>query len=822
MKQIYSCQNLSIVTCLLAIIASRAMAQAPAETSLVIHAKEDGVRVSPTLYGIFFEEINHAGEGGLYAELLRNRTFKEMTVNGPAGWSLKADGCDAKLSLDDSVPINSANPKSARIDIKPANRPVDHLPGVSLTNNGFWGVNLRKGAKYDLNFYARCSDDFHGPLDAELIGHDGVVHGQLKIDGITGDWKKFKAVFNCEADDANATLSIGTGSTGTLWLNIVSLFPDDTYKNRPNGMRKDLAEMVEALHPAFMRFPGGCYVEGGDYTANAFRWKDSIGEIAERPGHANATWGYWSTDGLGYHEFLQFCEDIHAAPLFVCNVGISHRETVSMDRMPEFVQNALDAIEYANGPVDSKWGALRAKNGHPGSFHLKYLEIGNENGMWSGWGGTHAAYTERYKLVYDAVHSKYPEIQCISNTRIQAPADVVDDHVYEKPAWFWSNITQYDKTPRNKKPDVYVGEYADTIDCGHGNLRAALAEAAYMTGFEHNSQVVRMSSYAPMFVQTNDRKWNPDFIEFDSSRAFGTPSYWVQKLFADNRPDETVPMEMELAPPSAKSLSRGSIGLATWNSQAEFKDINVNVGGATVYSSADVNPASEWKPFAGEWVSDHGTIAQSGNGQDRRDVLSLPLLSDATDYTITLKARKTGGSEGFIIMFHIVDDQNFTWWNTGGWNNTACAIEKCVNNTKTELGTRLADKIETNRWYDLKILVEGSRIRCYRDGVLIEEATDRPPVRFTAIAGKTDNHTLIVKAINGSNDDVPSTIEFDSKLQQTGEAITLRSGNDTDENTFETPLKIAPATTPLNNVSQNFKYTFPARSLTILRLKQKE
>ncbi len=818
MRSTAKCLCLLAVASLALALPFGAFAQSAIETSMSIHPGRDGVRVSPTLYGIFFEEINHAGDGGLYAEMVRNRTFKEMNVDGPVGWSVKADGCDAKLTLDDSVPLNAANPKAARLDIKSRNEPIDHLPGVSLTNAGYWGIGIRKGEKYDFSFYARGSDDFKGPLTVELVGHDGMPHGQLKIDGPTGEWKKYTGTFSVEADDPSAKLVISTGSTGSLWLNVVSLFPQDTYKHRPNGLRKDLAEMVEAMHPAFLRFPGGCYVEGGDYTANAFRWKNTIGDIADRPGHANATWGYWSTDGLGYHEYLQLCEDIHAAPLYVCNVGMSHREIVSLNLMPDFVQNAVDAIEYANGPVDSKWGALRAKNGHPDSFHMKYLEIGNENG---GWTHPATAYTARYQLVYDAVHAKYPEIQCISNTRIDAPADIVDDHVYQNPTWFWNHIHQYDKTPRGKKPDVYVGEYADTIDCGIGNLRAALAEAAYMTGFERNSEVVRMSSYAPMFVQTNDRKWNPDAMVFDSTRAYGTPSYWVQKIYADNRPDEVVPMDLQLPPPSDDLMPKGTIGLGTWNTQVEYKDVLVSVGAKNVYSSEHPEDQAKWKNFAGDWKNENGVIAQTGNGTDRRTVLSLPALANATDYTVTLKARKTGGNEGFLILFHTVDDRNFSWWNVGGWGNTDVVLEKSVAGTKTEVGPRMSGHVETGRWYDLKLQIEGTRIRCYMDGKLIENVNETPAVRFTAVAGKTDDHMIIVKVINGTNKDEPTAIKLDGNIDPTGEAITMQSGNDADENTFDAPMKIAPKTTTVDNVSGNFKYTFPARSLTVLRLKQK-
>jgi alpha-L-arabinofuranosidase len=778
-------------------------AWAQSTSTMLIHTTQQGVKISPNLYGVFFEEINHAGEGGLYAELVRNRTFKEINRDGPAGWSLVTNGSGATLTLDDSKPLNAENPKAARIDI-----PEDgnhRLPPVAIENGGYWGIGVKKNALYHLSFYARCSSDFDGALTASLIGHDDQVLAKAEAGTPDGEWKKFTVDLTASADDATARLSISANAVGSIWFNVVSLFPDDTFKHRPNGLRKDLAEMVEALHPAFMRFPGGCYVEGGDYTANAFRWKKTVGDIAHRPGHADAIWGYWSTDGLGYLEYLQLCEDIHATPLFVVNVGMAHREAVAMEKMDSFVQEALDGIEYANGAISTKYGAMRAADGHPKPFGLKYVEIGNENG----WGRWYNDYNQRYKLMYDAIKARYPEIQTIATTRIGEPMDMIDDHVYQAPGWFWGNIHQYDNTPRNQKPDIYVGEYADTKDCGHGNLRAALAEAAYMTGFERNSEVVKMSSYAPMFVQTNDRKWNPDAMIFDSSRSFGTPSYWVQALYAQNRPDAVVPMDLQVDAPVGTPVSKGTIGVGTWNAQAEYRDIQVDGKPVT---------GGEWKPLGGDWSNQNGVISQTGGGEDRRDVLSLPALSDASDYTVTLKARKTGGDEGFLVLFHNTDEQNYFWWNIGGWGNTGTAVEKAVNGQKSELGTRGKSHIETGRWYDLKIEVKASHIRCFIDGKLVQDTSEIPAPRFTAIAGRRGKD-LILKVVNGTAVANTTLLKLDSEVQPTGQAITLSSEDDGNENTFEEPMKIAPVPTTVERVSKNFSYTFPAHSLTIMTVK---
>ena len=687
--------------------------------------------------------------------------------------------------MDDSHPLNDINPKACRVVVKSIGS--TGLP-VSLVNEGYWGINVKKDALYHFSLYARGDA---GPLTVSLRGETGHVLADATLPKLTDAWQRLAVDLTANADDPVAKLVLSTSTPGAFSVNIVSLFPDDTFKHHPNGLRKDLAEMAAAMHPAFIRFPGGCYVEGGDYTANRFNWRNTVGDIAKRPGHANATWGYWSTDGLGFHEYLQFCEDLKAAPLFVVNVGMSHKEVVPMEKIPALVQEAMDGLEYANGPVDSQYGAMRAANGHPAPFNIQYVEIGNENGSW---GGTNPAYTKRYKVMYDAIKAKYPQIKTVANARVELPMDIVDDHVYEAPKWFWSNIHQYDGTSRNKKPEIYVGEYADTIECGIGNQRAALAEAAYMTGFERNADVVKMSSYAPMYVQTNNRLWNPDAIVFDSSRVFGTPSYWVQCLYAENRPDVSLPTDVSVPEAEKPSVAKGGIGLGTWATTAEYKDIVVTVAGKTVYASGGDTAGAKWNPQQGQWSEKDGLIKQTGGGENLKSLLSLSALTDATDYTVTLKARKTGGNEGFLILFHANDTGNFSWWNIGGWGNTLTGIETGSAGQKAEDGPRSPNHVETGRWYDLKIELTGRRTRCYIDGQLVKDVTDTQPVRFTAIAGRKDDG-YVVKVVNGSSAAVTSQLTFTGdKLQPTGQSITLASTNDADENTFADPMKISPKT----------------------------
>jgi alpha-L-arabinofuranosidase len=788
----------------------------PAPPTLTVQVDRPGVRTSPHLYGVFFEEINHAGDGGLYAEMVRNRDFQETTKEGePAGWALRTDGqAHGAMALDPDKPLNPATARSLRLDI------ADAASGrVSAVNAGYWGIAVKKGATYRLSLFARRSAGFAGSLSVTLEDAKGEkVYARAVVTGLNEGWQRFTCRLTANGDDPAARLVLSASAPGSVWLDVVSLFPEETWKRRPNGLRADLARHVDALRPAFVRFPGGCYVEGGDRLADAFRWPRTLGDIAERPGHLNANWGYRSTDGLGYHEYLQWCEDMGAEPLFVVNCGMAHHDFAPLDQLQPWVQEALDAIEYANGPVTSKWGALRAKNGHPAPFHLKYVEIGNENGMFGGFGGTREQYAERYKVFYDAIKARYPDIHTIANTRGPYPMEMVDDHFYNSPGWFWTNAGMYDHYDR-KGPKVYVGEYAVTQDCGQGNLRAALAEAAFLTGLERNSDVVKMASYAPLFVNVNDRKWNPDAIVFDGARSYGTPSYYVQKVFAANRPDVNLPVQI---PGASTPITKGSIGLGTWLTQAEFKDVEVIQNGRTVYRSAFSRGAADWKPLRGDWKVVDGAYRQTSGEDNVRALLTNPALDNASDYTLHLKARKLGGAEGFLILFRARDNDNWYWWNVGGWGNRESAIEKSSAGTKMDLGSHVRATIETGRWYDVRIETEGTRFRCYLDRKLVQEVEDRGVPTLAANAGRVDKTgEILLKVINGADEPRAVTVRLDGAgpLQPTGQATTLTSARLEDENSLEQPTKVAPVTTSVSGIAPRFTYTFPARSLVVLRLK---
>ncbi len=494
-----------------------------AEPSARISVQVDkpGHRIPATLWGIFFEDINCSVDGGVYAEMVRNRSLENS--DKPEYWKLVTKGTgkgETSVSLENpmnSDPLSERNQRSLRLSV--ANTDASNPVGVA--NEGYWGMALQQGAAYELSFNARCADGFTGPVTIELQKPDGTVCARETMTGLKSDWKAFHATLSSDATEPNAHLVLSVSSPGTVWFDMVSLFPKQTWKN--SGLRPDLMNKLAGLKPSFVRFPGGCWVEG-DTMKYSYRWKETIGDLSQRRTQYNL-WQYNATHGVGFHEYLQMCEDLGATPLFVINCGMSHKETVPLDEMGPYVQDALDAIEYCNGPVTSRYGALRAKNGHPAPFNLKYMEIGNENGG--------DAYHQRWELFYRAIRAKYPDIHLIANVWGGYPTnflpELVDEHYYNSPEFFIQRAGMYDSYDR-KGPKVYIGEYAVTQGCGQGNLRAAIGEAAFMTGIERNSDVVQMASYAPLFANVNYKKWNPDLICYDSARSYGLPSYYVQQL----------------------------------------------------------------------------------------------------------------------------------------------------------------------------------------------------------------------------------------------------------------------------------------------------
>lgn len=772
-----------------------------------VDAGAEGTPISPVLWGIFFEEINHAGDGGIYAELVRNRSFEDAPV--PQAWTLTEDGGGkSRIAIDTSHPLHARNTRSLHWEID------EGASRASVMNEGYWGIALQKGKRYRLSLYARRDERFRGRLTISLQGASGQVYAQHTVRGIGTDWKRFSATLTSRATDPKARLVITADSPGTVWLDMVSLMPQDTFKRRPNGLRQDLAQMLADLKPSFLRFPGGCFVEG-DRMSNALRWRDTLGDIAERPPRW-CVWGYTTTQGLGLHEYLQMSEDLGAEPLLVVNCGMAcqyrNGDVAPMEQLDDWVDDALAAVEYAVGPPSSRWGALRARNGHPKPFPLRFVEVGNEN-----WG---PAYEERYARFYDAIKARFPQIQIIANSPVRSrPMDVLDEHYYSSPEWFLSQANRYDRYDRSSAK-IFVGEYAVTQGCGTGNLRAALAEAAFMTGIERNGDIVIMAAYAPLLVNVNARQWNPDLIGLDSSRVYGTPSYYVQKLFSNYRGTHVLPLQVQ-APAMALTEQRGAIGLGTWATQAEYREVKVTHDGQTLFAADFTQGATGWRVVRGDWQVVEGSYRQSSLNTDCRAVAGD---THWMDYTLSLRARKLGGAEGFLILFRVRDDNNWYWWNLGGWGNSKHAVEKCVGGGKSIVSNEVPGSIETGRWYDIRIEVQGTRIRCYLDGTLIHDFEDKSLPALYAVASRNrQTREVILKVVNVSERAVETEIRLRGTraLQPSARVVTLTSDSLDDENSLENPTRVAPVESSWRGVAPQFRYTFPKHSLTVMVLKER-
>ena len=814
------------LNCLLtALLFVAAVARGQSAATVTIQANQPGAVVSSNLFGIFFEEINYGGEGGVYAEMVRNRAFYNPT--NALFWALVTQGTAAgTMGVVTTQPLNTNIPNSLKLTM------ASGTGSVGAGNSGFFGMSFQAGAAYNLSFFALASNGFTGTITAQLeSANGGTIYARTNFGGLTTNCQRFSASLVSSGTDTNAQLVLSLTNAGTVWLDVVSLFPQATFFSRTNGLRADLGNMLAALHPSFMRYPGGNFIEANNLT-NSVRWKKTIGDISLRPGHNNDSWGYWSTDGFGLPEYLQFCEDMGMTPLYDINAGLalgyngSANNTVPISQMGPWVQDALDLISYCNDATNTTWGVQRAANGHPAPFNLKYLEIGNENG------GTYL--DARYTLFYDAIKAQYPNIHLIAaganwsgGPPTSRPVEIADEHYYSSPATFISYATKYDSYSR-RGHKVFVGEYAVTSGFGtYGNLSAALGEAAFMTGMERNSDLVQLASYAPLFANVNGIQWHPDLIYYDSSRGvFGTPSYYVQELFGQNRGNAVLPATVAITGSSTNPEVRGAIGLGSWNTSVQYTNVVVTSNGATLYQSDFVNQGTNgWQVFNGTWNTNAGTYQQSAL---ITDCYSTSGNTNWANYTLSLQARKTGGSEGFLIMFNFLDDNNWTWWNVGGWSDTLDAIEQRVGGSKTTYA-QVSQTIANNVWYYIRIVVTGARAQCYLGTNAVQATTNL--VQDVTLPGLTSGllvsstyanaaGQVIVKAVNPYSTALPTTFNVTgvNAIAPNATLIQLTSGSAADENSLASPTYVFPVTNTIANSATSFTVTLPANSLSILRL----
>ena len=525
---------------------------------------EETKEISDLLMGIFFEDINYSADGGLYAELIQNRDFeydpsdREGDKNWNSTHSWKLEGENATFTISTSDPIHPNNPHYAVLKT--------NQPGAALTNTGFDGIALKAGEKYDFSLFARIPEGSKsGKLLVRLVDADGTVQGETTVTVSSRSWKTYKAVLTAKTS-ADTRLELRPQSAGEIELDMISLFPQNTFKGRKNGLRPDLAQTLADMHPRFARFPGGC-VAHGDGLKNIYQWKNTIGPLEARKPARNL-WGYHQSMGLGYYEYFQFCEDIGAEPLPVLAAGVPCQNSachgdlrggqqggIPMSEMGAYIQDILDLIEWANGDArKTKWGKIRAESGHPKPFNLKYIGIGNEDLITD-------VFEERFTMIYLAIKEKYPEMIVVGTVgpfnegtdyvegwkladKLGVP--MVDEHYYQSPGWFLHNQDFYDKYDRSKKTKVYLGEYATHISGRRANMETALTEALYLAALERNGDVVHMTSYAPLLAKDGRTQWNPDLIYFNNREVRPTTGYYVQKLYGQHAGDHYIPSQVNL------------------------------------------------------------------------------------------------------------------------------------------------------------------------------------------------------------------------------------------------------------------------------------
>lgn len=1001
--------------------------------SMTINADEKGAEITDGMFGLFFEDINYAGDGGLYSEIINNRSFEAYDAyterNGYTlyeiplyGWS--AVGSAALESAGDN-PLNGNNPTYLRLTASAAGDGVANDCYKSDGGAAYSGFSARTGAKYNASLYARGS--YAGKITVQAVNSSGAVIGESSFDGEIGeDFTRLETELEITGEsDKNSTIRIVLSEAGTVELDMISVIPQQTFNGRDNGLRADLVEMLAELNPGFLRFPGGCIVEG--YTlANRYQWKHTVGPVEQRTQNWNrwqthtggdGRYGYCQTYGLGFYEYLLLCEDIGAAAVPVLSVGIACQyqsgEYSSYDDLYSiYIQDALDLVEFANGEPDADWESidysavdttnpetfnnnwanLRALMGHPESFGLEYIGIGNE--QWdtsdynsvdeNGWSTSGNNFFRRYELFEEEIHKLYPDMKLIgtsgpsssgrdfenawswlaSHNGEEGFTYAVDEHYYMDPEWFYSNINRYDSYDRDGF-GVFAGEYASRWLGTSGNqLETALSEAAFMTGLEKNSDIVKMASYAPLFAKLGYVQWAPDMIWFDTDTVYGSPDYYVQKLYSNHSGDYNLSESIDDV--YRVTDYSGVAGVGTWLTSATFSDFTVtdNVTGEdltpsgwilsgeeevekyeyTVEASAEPekdagnskenvqdgsldtrwtsNGTDNWLlcdlgevktvgkvgvaafvssgrsyyyeiqisadgenytslfdgtngegvgnivyTFAGneearyvkiltkgnsyhEWngiteVEIYGECSQVENddsfeatgtwGVDENGAASQSDTSyqgaylfanesiESNDYTITVKATKTAGAEGFLIPVMASDKNNLIHWNVGGWSNTQSCFEvRSGGFNSGVVGSGSATVLETGREYELKVVVTGGTVYGYIDGELISSYTF--DITTGPIYGNStfDEETgdIIVKLINSSSIDraLPITINYSGSLTGYATEYLLTGDALTDANSIDNPENVAVVTSEIGGIGSEFIYELPAYSFVVLRV----
>lgn len=600
---------LKVVT--LGLLLSSGITQAQNNNVIKVETRTITGKISPTMWGVFFEDINMGADGGIYAELVKNRSFEFFKPL--MGWTVNGTKVkEGDMLVLNRAPAHTANPRFLRTTVRNA------APGdAGLRNEGFRGMGIKQGLRYDFSVLYRQQQS-GVRLHIQLLNSSGRTIGDTVLVPAQQDtaWHKQSVSFHATETEPKASMQVWMEGSGTIDLDMISLFPEDTWKRRPGGMRADMIQLLADMKPGFIRFPGGCIVEGFDLSQR-YQWKKTIGPVEERQLIINRwnfefahrpTPDYFQTFGLGFFEYFQLAEDLGAEPLPILNCGMACQfnsaEVVPLDELDPYIQDALDLIEFANGDTSTQWGRVRAGMGHPAPFHLKLLGVGNEN-----WG---PQYIERLKLFTKAIKEKYPDIKLVNSAGTDPEgerfdylnkelrdmhADIIDEHYYRTPQWFMQNARRYDNYPRNGSK-IFAGEYAAQSDKtvsihNKNNWLTALSEAAFMTGLERNADVVNMASYAPLFAHIDGWQWTPDLIWVDNLRSYGTPDYYVQQLFSLNKGTAVVPVRMHNDVIAGQDSLYASAALDGKSNELIIKLVNVADKEQTYTVELDAKPATQ-------------------------------------------------------------------------------------------------------------------------------------------------------------------------------------------------------------------------------------
>lgn len=821
-------------------------------SQLQIKTKSRKFDTAKDLYGIFFEDINRAGDGGLYPEMIRNRTFEDSLL--PEGYAEKGDGIHVvtdsgwedefnngeglsrwlEANRPKETPVPAWYAEHARMELerrdtlnenRSAALRVTFEAGGCVYNTGFCGIPQKKGEAYPLYLFAKVKKTVRLEISIEENGHH-FAECSLCLTG--NGYIRYDAVMVSDGDGENGRLMISCPEGGEVLFGFVSLMPGKTYNG--HGLRTDLVEKLKELHPRFMRFPGGCIVEGTT-PSTVMMFRNTIGPVWERPGHL-LVWHYRSYNGLGFHEYLQLCEDLDMEPMYVCNCGMTcqGRKGVLLtgEALDEILQDTLDAIEYAIGDADSKWGKLRAGMGHPQPFKLTYLEIGNEN-----WGPD---YEERYRRFYQVIREQYPQIKTIANAHVEEHgciAECVDEHFYNTTEFFAENMHYYDDYDR-KGPKIFIGEQAVNEGLYRGKLYGALGEAAFLIGMEKNQDIVALSSYAPLLENIHYSSWSPNLIRFNNRESLGIPTYYVWKMFGQNRGDHV----LETAEKTGK-VYRPLKGMASLKAKTPLLYRNAVWNGA---------PAAVTQEMLGH-------VVQKGDG------FCLQLPDEAQKQA--MKKRMPGADEDKSFVVFGEEDQTYGRFEADIFVDKDCCFEIGVFSARSILsyydqllegaervwspfGVRpLLWKISGGRgsfeetafpqdhkltedfnvevapgaYHRFGYETDGKSVRLFVDGATVREVEVPYSPSFAAIATESGKR-ILVKMVNMTGETDPVRIALDCEVESRY-TVTVLTGEKDAENSFEHPENVRDRTFDMQGASGNFVYQAPAYSVSVLVLEKK-